>query len=127
MKICFPVEQDRGLESPVYNHFGSAPVFLVVDAETGALEPLANGDRHHAHGGCSPVKALGGALVDAVIVGGIGPGAIRGLLAKGIRVFRAEPGTVGENLGRWHADALAPFLPAAACGGHGPGGSCNHS
>lgn len=127
MKICFPVERDLGLESPVYNHFGSAPVFLIVEAETGAVEPLPNGDRHHAHGGCSPVKALGGALVDAVIVGGIGPGAIRGLQAQGIRVYQSQPGSVGENLSHWRADALAPFQPAAACGGHGPGGSCSHT
>ena len=31
MKICFPVAENKGLESPVYNHFGSAPMFLLVD------------------------------------------------------------------------------------------------
>ena len=33
MKICFPVEKDEGIESQVYNHFGSAPVFIMVDTE----------------------------------------------------------------------------------------------
>ena len=31
MKVCFPVQKDEGIESQVYNHFGSAPVFIVVD------------------------------------------------------------------------------------------------
>ena len=29
MKMCFPVESDQGLESKVFGHFGSAPVFVV--------------------------------------------------------------------------------------------------
>ncbi len=34
MKICFPVQENEGLGSRVYNHFGSAPMFIVVDTET---------------------------------------------------------------------------------------------
>lgn len=34
MKICFPVQQDKGMESAVYHHFGSAPLFVVVDTDT---------------------------------------------------------------------------------------------
>ena len=33
MKICFPVTADEGLESAVYSHFGSAPLFLLVDTD----------------------------------------------------------------------------------------------
>ena len=33
MKVCFPVQKDEGVESQVYNHFGSAPVFIMVDTE----------------------------------------------------------------------------------------------
>jgi len=34
MKICFPVEENKGLESAVYGHFGSAPGFVTFDTET---------------------------------------------------------------------------------------------
>ena len=44
MKMCIPVSEVRGLESPVHGHFGSAPAFLAVDSETMAVETLSNGD-----------------------------------------------------------------------------------
>ncbi len=33
MKICFPTMNLEGLESRVYEHFGSAPGFVIVDSE----------------------------------------------------------------------------------------------
>ena len=36
MKVCVPVTHDQGLQSPVSGHFGSAPLFVLVD--TGNLE-----------------------------------------------------------------------------------------
>ena len=35
MNLCIPVEQDAGPESPVCAHFGSAPLFLLVNTESG--------------------------------------------------------------------------------------------
>ena len=55
------------------------------------MEPLNNHDEHHVHGACNPLKALAGRAVDAVIVGGIGAGAVRGLRQAGIAVFRSPP------------------------------------
>ncbi|MBE0616935.1 MAG: diguanylate cyclase, partial [Proteobacteria bacterium] len=67
MKVCFPVDDNQGLESSVFGHFGSAPCFLVVDTETAQVAEVINRDLQHAHGACSPVKALGGHSVDAVV------------------------------------------------------------
>ena len=61
MKICFPTFNLEGLESRVYEHFGSAPGFVIVDTETQTVEEINNNDLHHAHGMCQPLKALGGA------------------------------------------------------------------
>jgi len=36
MKLCIPISEDRGLDSPICGHFGSAPAFLLVDTETRA-------------------------------------------------------------------------------------------
>jgi hypothetical protein len=60
MKICFPTENLKGLDSIVYGHFGSAPGFVIVDTESTDIEEIKNGDLHHAHGMCQPLKALGG-------------------------------------------------------------------
>ena len=33
MKIAFPTRDNKGMESPVFGHFGSAPHFLIVDSD----------------------------------------------------------------------------------------------
>jgi len=98
MKICFPTETLQGLESRVYEHFGSTPGFVIVDTESKSVQEINNNDLHHAHGMCQPLKALGAREVDAVAVGGIGMGALMKLQAQGIRVFRVTQGTVGQNV-----------------------------
>ena len=127
MKVCIPVAEYRGLESPVYGHFGSAPAFALVDAETLSVEPIGNRDHAHVHGACSPMKALAGARPDAVIVGGIGAGALQGLKAAGIKVYRAAGGTVADAVRQFKAAELAEIDEDGACAGHGAGHSCHKS
>ena len=128
MKVCFPVQNDEGLESPVFNHFGSAPAFVVVDTDSSAVSTISNGDRHHAHGACNPLKALDNQKIDAVIVGGIGAGALSRLGQAGIKVYRSRSGTVGENLAFYKENVLAEYTPQVSCGGHGHGhgSGCAH-
>ena len=126
MKICFPVAKNEGLDSKVFGHFGSAPMFVVVDADAGKVAEVVNRDLHHAHGACSPVKALGGHAVDAVVVGGIGGGALSGLSRAGIRVFAAGASTVKENVALARQGALSEWEPGRTCGGHGHGHGCSH-
>jgi predicted Fe-Mo cluster-binding NifX family protein len=125
MRICFPAETLQGLESPVFGHFGSAPGFIIVDADTMQLEEIINEDLHHAHGMCQPLKALGGRPVDGVVVGGIGMGALMKLQAQGVQVYRALQGTVRDNLQMIQSGRLPRFSTEHTCGGHGPGG-CGH-
>lgn len=128
MRICFPVEVNAGLESPVYKHFGSAPLFIVVDTETRQASELQNNDQQHQHGACSPLKALGTDQFDGIVVGGIGGGALNGLHRMGLKVFRAEEGTIGKNVDLFLEGGLPEFLPQQTCGGHGHSGgsSCCH-
>jgi predicted Fe-Mo cluster-binding NifX family protein len=125
MKVCIPVEEYRGLESTVFGHFGSAPVFALVDTETLTVESLANRDEHHQHGACSPLKAIGGRQVNAVIVGGIGSGAIRGLQSAGIDVFRFVGGTVADAVQQFKAGTLPALTVQHACSGHAAGNNCH--
>lgn len=126
MKLCFPVEQYEGADSTVYGHFGSASCFVMVDTDTGKATRLDNGDADHAHGKCSPVKALGGEAIDVVIVGGIGGGALGKLTSSGISVYKADKGTVSHNLSLYNDGKLNRFNPALVCGGHSHKGGCAH-
>ncbi len=126
MKIAFPINADQGLQSQVYNHFGSATTFFVVDSETGAGESVHNADLNHIHGQCQPLAALSGAIVDAIVVGGMGRGAMRKLHNEGIKTFKAVEGTVGENLDLYKSGKLPEFPKNHKCAGHGQDGGCAH-
>jgi predicted Fe-Mo cluster-binding NifX family protein len=125
MKVCFAVQKDEGIDSTVYNHFGSAPAFVVVDTELQKAVTVNNGDAHHEHGACNPIMAIGGQDVDAVVVGGIGAGAIRGLNAAGIKVYGSVKDTVKDNLALFIENKLPELSTLNACGGH-QGGCGGH-
>lgn len=124
MKICFAVEKDEGLNSAVYGHFGSAPLFVMVDTESGDFVSVGNRDMIHVHGACNPIAAVGGRGVDAVVVGGIGAGALNRLNAEGIRVYAAAAETVAENVGLLKEGRLPVLTLRNTCAGHA--GGCGH-
>ena len=125
MKIAIPVVEYCGLESVINGHFGSSPAFAFVDSETMAVEELANQNRDHVHGMCSPMRALAGAKPDAVIVGGIGAGALIGLRSAGIKVYRLAEGTVAQAVKQLKSGELAEMGENAVCAGHAAGHSCH--
>ncbi len=126
MKVCFPVEENTGLSSQVFNHFGSAPEFVVVDVATGTFQTVGNSDQVHQHGACNPVAGLGGHHVDAIVVGGIGGGALHKLNAAGIRAFKAQAGSIAENIDMLKIGTLQEYMPGHTCGGHGHDHGCSH-
>lgn len=126
MKVCFPVMENQGLESQVFGHFGSAPGFVVVDMVTSEVTAINNSDQIHQHGACNPVAGLGGYQVDAIVVGGIGGGALHKLNSAGMRVFKAMEGTVTENMALFRTNGLPEYMPGHTCGGHGQSHGCSH-
>ena len=131
MNVVIPVARDRGLDTCVHPHFGSAPKFLIADSETRRTRVVANEacdhGHGHGHGHCHPLAGLSNERVDAIVVGGIGPGALRQIHRANIPVYWAPQATVGELI-----DALArgtldpvPFDARAeqgvGCSGHGHG------
>ena len=124
MKVCFPVQKDEGVESQVYDHFGSAPVFIVVETEAKDVQRVDNSDQHHVHGACNPVMALGGQKVDALVVGGIGGGALVKLNAMGVKVYEAASRTVKENLELLKGNKLQELTMDHSCQAHE--GGCGH-
>ena len=127
MKVCFAVQKDDGIESVVYGHFGSAPAFIIVDTEIDKAVTVNNRDLNHVHGACNPIQAIGGLKPDAVVVGGIGAGAITRLNAEGVKVYRAAAETVKQNLDLLKESKLPELSVQHACGGHTHGqGGCGH-
>jgi predicted Fe-Mo cluster-binding NifX family protein len=135
MNICIPATQDLGLKSPVSAHFGSAPLFVIVDTDTGACQTITNNNLHHGHGGCQPLRLLAGHDIDGVVVGGIGMGAMMKLRAAGIRVYLADQPTVEDAVAACKAGTLQEADPSRACAHHGHGhhrhgegheGPCGH-
>ena len=133
MNICIPVTEDLGLKSPVSAHFGSAPIFMIVDMDSGACRAVANMNLHEGGGMCMPLQSLQGEVIDGLVVGGIGMGALQRFLAANIRVFISTHETVEEAVAAFKAGTLREATPATACmhhgqGGHGRGGGggCGH-
>ena len=126
MRVCFPVSEVEGMESKVYGHFGSAPAFIVVDTANNNIATIKNGDEHHEHGQCNPVKALDNQHVDALVVAGIGAGALTKLNQQGIKVFQAQAETVKENIRLMQDRNLPEFSVQQTCAGHGHGINCGH-
>ncbi len=123
MNLCIPVTEGKRLQSPVSGHFGSAPFFAIVDRDTGACRIVPNRDAQHSHGACQPLASLAGEGVDAVVVGGIGAGALSKLQAAGVSVFLSEEPTVEAVLAALKAGTLQLATPATSCA-HRQHGHC---
>lgn len=124
MKVGFAVQTNEGIKSRVYDHFGSSPAFVIVDVERKEILTVDNKDLHHVHGACNPIMALDGKSVDAMVVGGIGAGALMKLNALGIKVYGAGAPTVKENLTLLSEDKLQELSIYNACRAHQ--GGCGH-
>jgi predicted Fe-Mo cluster-binding NifX family protein len=123
MRVCFPVEKADGLNSTIYGHFGSAPCFLIIDTESRSTEEVDNTDKSHQHGQCRPTQAIQGKNVDAILVTGIGRGAMAKLEAEGIKVLKAQADSIAENLVLLDKGQLRPIDEPC---GHGHQHAHNH-
>ena len=126
MKVCFPVAEAKGINSEIYGHFGSAPAFVIVETDDNTVTAINNRDQQHAHGACNPLKKFDNQEVHALVVGGIGMGALNMLNQSGIRVYQAQAPTVQANIDFLKAGTLPEFAPQHTCAGHGHGGGCGH-
>jgi predicted Fe-Mo cluster-binding NifX family protein len=134
MRLCIPTADDSGLQARIYPHFGSAPCFTLVDTETQESETIANDKTTHAHGSCQPLRTLLGRPFDALVVCGIGRGAVENLRDHGIGVYRSGDARVGEILVSAREGTLSVVDDETLCRGHARsggsqqsrGGGCSH-
>lgn len=108
-KIVIPVEEEKGLEARLSEHFGRAPYFVIVELDesgkVSTLKTVPNYDEHfggrgHAHDNILREKP------DILIVYGMGPRGLDSMTAAGVTVFRAEGNTVQEVLSAYKENKL---------------------
>jgi len=98
MKLCFPVAEDRGINSKIYGHFNSAPFFFIVDADSLETETVANIDPDNPATSCTPFAALKGHQIDGLITAGMGDSALQAMHLCGFRAYEAQSENLLENM-----------------------------
>ena len=133
MKVGFPVATDAGLESGIFGHFGSTPLFIAIDTDSEDVSCFPNCDPLAPEAGCNALKAICSRSLDVMIVDGIGDGFLKILHGCGIEVFQAESASVRKNFALFKEKRLSrvEMLNSAAAGrcgsDDGPPHTCNHS
>ena len=98
MRVAIPVEEDRGLESPVCEHFGRAPYFAVVDlnGKEFSLEVRRNPLVEHTEGALPELLKNWG--VDRIVTSRMGRKAQQFFSQFGVEVVLGASGTVKDVL-----------------------------
>jgi predicted Fe-Mo cluster-binding NifX family protein len=95
MKIAIPVEDNRGFDSEVCEHFGRAPFFAIVTLDGEAkIEIIPSPFTSHGPGEIP--KFLSEKGVDVILAMGIGRKAELFFNEFGIKVVRGASGKVGN-------------------------------
>jgi len=118
MKICLPVLENKGMESQVFGHFGSAPCFAVYNSDTKSIIFSTNDESAHEHGKCMPVDALRTLGAEAVLCRGMGLRAANLLVASGIKPFLVDAETVSEALEKFDRREVRVLDEATSCHAH---------
>ena len=106
MKIGIPVEE-KELITPVCQSFGRTPLFLVFDTETNGFIMLDNSAAASQGGaGIQAAQMLSDNGVEALITFRCGENAVEVLDTAGIKIFKAQNGSVKENLQSYKDGAL---------------------
>ena len=107
MKIVVSSE-GPGLKSAVSPIFGRCPVYVFIDTNTMAVEPIPNPAQNAPGGaGIQAAQFVVSKGVKAVLTGNVGPNANDVLSASGIDVYMVKGGTVEKTV----ADFMAGKLP----------------
>lgn len=118
MRVCVPAETDEGLQSKLYDHFGSAPYFIIYDTERDAIDVINNTNKSHIHGRCHPLGVINDHKIDAVLCRGIGLRALSKLRETGIKVYKAESTTFKDVLDEYNSNKSEEITIDETCINH---------
>ncbi len=115
MRIAFPVYDHRGLNEEIFEHFGHAPAFLLVEVEGGTVRSYETVENPHSeeHGPGVVPSFLAQLGVDVLICGGMGGRARLFFQQLGIEVITGAQGKVSEILEAYLSGKLMslPYEP----------------
>ena len=133
MNICIPSQDDRGLDSEVHDHFGSAPWFTIVNTENDRAKPVRNPSCRQSVGSCHHIDMLHAKNVAVVVSSGMGRRAWSSLREAGITVLAAPARSVKEIVAAVKEGDAPPLALESACvgrqehhQGHGQGRGFGH-
>ena len=127
MKIAFPIKEDKGLDSPVSDHFGVSKNFLIVDLDTKETRMVPN-KKAESGSSCKTGFIEKDTGVNAVVTKCIGDGSQRGLHGKDIKIYAAAADTVAQNIELFEKGELKFFHIFDLCQGkkNKKEGGCGH-
>lgn len=119
IRIGITLDDDRGLEGEVSQHFGQCRYFCVVDMDGEAIKGsrVVPNTAQHGGGGCRAVDELLRHQITHVIAGGMGMGAQEKFAAAGVKIF-GYSGKAKEALNDFLRNTLGGL---DACREHGGG------
>jgi predicted Fe-Mo cluster-binding NifX family protein len=123
MKIAVTADSNKGLESPVCEHFGHAPFFMLVDVENGevnAVAAVANPFAEAHQPGQIP-GFIHEQKADVILSGGMGGRAIQFFEELGIKAATGARGTVRQALEHYLGGQLKDAAPCDESVAHGHG------
>ncbi|MEA4921169.1 MAG: NifB/NifX family molybdenum-iron cluster-binding protein [Clostridiaceae bacterium] len=109
MKLAIPVESES-LQAPVCASFGRTPFYALYDTETDTCEFLDNSALSSQGGaGIKAAQTLVDHSAEAIITYRCGDNAAQVLNAAKIEIFKAQDGTVIENIDKFKKAELSPL------------------
>jgi len=103
------------LDAPVDPRFGRCSFFVIVDTDTMAFEAVKNQAAMAAGGaGVQAAQLVANKGAQAVITGNIGPNAMAGLQAAGVKVYVGAEGTVRKSVELFKEGRLQEATSATA-------------
>ncbi len=121
MKVALPVES-KSLDVSVCPSFGRTPLYVLIDTDRGTHEFLENAAAASQGGaGIKAAQALVDNGVAALITYRCGENAAQVLNAAGVKIYKAQDGSVNDNIAAFKNGKL-PLLTEIHPGFHGHGG-----
>lgn len=122
MKVIVPVEE-KSLAVPVCQSFGRTPFFVLFDTENGNHEFYDNAAAASQGGaGIKAAQMMADNGAEAVITYRCGDNAAQVLIAAKIDMYKAQDGTVSENIDKFKLGKLS-LLSETHPGFHNHGGT----
>lgn len=114
MKITFPTNDDKGLESQLADHFGRAPTFTIIDSETEELKIIDNSGEHFGGRQSAPVLIVNHGT-NVLICKALGRKAIARFEELKIDIYVTEKLTVKDALEAYRNQELQKASESEAC------------